>query len=56
MKILLSDIHWGIRKSSQFYLNKTIEYFNKLFDYIDNVNDLSVEHICKLNLEIFHKR
>jgi len=38
MKILLSDIHWGVRKSSQFYLNKTIEYFNKLFDYIDNNN------------------
>lgn len=38
-KILLSDIHWGVRNSSQFYLNETIKYFDKLFSFISGINN-----------------
>lgn len=45
MRLILGDIHWGIRNSSQFYLNETLKYFDNLFEFL---NKNKVEEIFVL--------
>ena len=35
MKLVIGDVHWGVRNASEFYLDKQLEFFESLFDDID---------------------
>lgn len=39
-EIIFSDTHFGTRNNSQFYLEKTKEFYNKVIDFIEN-NEVS---------------
>lgn len=61
MDIVIADIHFGVRNDSQFYLKKTVDFFDKMMkfvyekeverifvlgDFVDDRRELNISTMC----------